>query len=603
VNHLDDDHLSALLDGALEGEARGAAQRHLLECLACRERMASVAALDKRLGQSLVHDPGEAYFERFADRVAGRIARGDLALETSDDAVEAAPEPAPVVKPAKHANGKPKRERKPEPEPATEAEVLIPPDVEPMNVSLRPSKPESKPAKPPKQPKPNPLAGVLAVFRTPRGLAWAGGVAAVVVGVGVVVTMMQNGNLPSLLKPELQKRADQVADQVRVQGGAASGEAADGKDVESNVAAKEPPAEADDAGVAAKLKEEAAAVAPTTAAVADRAVPARRDAHGEEVPARQETRFAAPPSGDADRTTSDSRSVTKPAARPLETKTTTPSATSADQVKKALDQAARSTASPSAGQSLAPATPVATLEKSAPKPQAPATEGTTENELTFRGGRSSAVVGNVENLPALGSEACGFVRDASGRPVAGAQVAFADLGRTSATDENGRWCLPASPGRHELSVLAVGFYPQNRTIDVKADSVEVNFTLSAVPVVGDLARRARSGTAADLKWPAEAQPIVERATARYDRAVKERSASQFDAAANDWEKVLLVAGSDANSLEARYRAAEARYLAWGIDPTAKREDLARGAIIAFLTRAPQGAARDSAALWMDRVGR
>ena len=74
MKHLTEEQLSALLDDALPAGLRAAAEAHLAECDACRTRLAEASALDESLGRSLAHDPGEAYFADFAERVGRRIA-------------------------------------------------------------------------------------------------------------------------------------------------------------------------------------------------------------------------------------------------------------------------------------------------------------------------------------------------------------------------------------------------------------------------------------------------------------------------------------------------------------------------------------------------
>jgi len=74
MTHLTDDQLSALLDDALPAPGRAACESHLAACAACRARLAEASAADASLRGALEHDPGEAYFESFADRVAARIA-------------------------------------------------------------------------------------------------------------------------------------------------------------------------------------------------------------------------------------------------------------------------------------------------------------------------------------------------------------------------------------------------------------------------------------------------------------------------------------------------------------------------------------------------
>jgi hypothetical protein len=73
MKHLNDEQLGAQLDGARGAGAEEAA-RHLDSCEACRGRLAELASQDRALARALDHDPGEAYFASFADRVAARIA-------------------------------------------------------------------------------------------------------------------------------------------------------------------------------------------------------------------------------------------------------------------------------------------------------------------------------------------------------------------------------------------------------------------------------------------------------------------------------------------------------------------------------------------------
>ena len=79
MSHLTDEQQSALVDGALEGGARAAAERHLATCAECRETLAGLVAQDRALASTLEHEPGEAYFESFAGRVGGRIRAAGLA--------------------------------------------------------------------------------------------------------------------------------------------------------------------------------------------------------------------------------------------------------------------------------------------------------------------------------------------------------------------------------------------------------------------------------------------------------------------------------------------------------------------------------------------
>ena len=73
MSHLTPDQLSSHLDGAISGAERVALDRHLSECEGCRKALADLGALDASLGGVLEHDPGEAYFAGFADRVEQRL--------------------------------------------------------------------------------------------------------------------------------------------------------------------------------------------------------------------------------------------------------------------------------------------------------------------------------------------------------------------------------------------------------------------------------------------------------------------------------------------------------------------------------------------------
>jgi hypothetical protein len=79
MSHLTQEQQSALADGALDGRARAAAERHLETCADCRGALAGLVAQDRALAATLEHDPGEEYFESFAGRVGGRIRAAGLA--------------------------------------------------------------------------------------------------------------------------------------------------------------------------------------------------------------------------------------------------------------------------------------------------------------------------------------------------------------------------------------------------------------------------------------------------------------------------------------------------------------------------------------------
>ena len=74
MKHLTDEQLTGVLDAALPPRERAAADAHLSRCEACRARLAEASALERSLGEALAHEPSEAYFSDFAERVERRIA-------------------------------------------------------------------------------------------------------------------------------------------------------------------------------------------------------------------------------------------------------------------------------------------------------------------------------------------------------------------------------------------------------------------------------------------------------------------------------------------------------------------------------------------------
>ena len=73
MKHLTDRDLNALLDHRMGGEPLWRAQRHLEVCESCRDAMAAVTSQNEDLERALTHEPDDAYFEKFADRVVDRI--------------------------------------------------------------------------------------------------------------------------------------------------------------------------------------------------------------------------------------------------------------------------------------------------------------------------------------------------------------------------------------------------------------------------------------------------------------------------------------------------------------------------------------------------
>jgi hypothetical protein len=77
MTHLTDEQLSARLDDAMAPAERAECDAHLAACEACQAKLVEMSSLERSLGAALTHDPGEAYFATFAERVAARIAAGE----------------------------------------------------------------------------------------------------------------------------------------------------------------------------------------------------------------------------------------------------------------------------------------------------------------------------------------------------------------------------------------------------------------------------------------------------------------------------------------------------------------------------------------------
>lgn len=83
MSHLTDEQLSARLDDAMAPAERAEADAHLAACEACQAKLVQMSSLERSLGDALTHDPGEAYFATFAERVAARIAAGETRPATA----------------------------------------------------------------------------------------------------------------------------------------------------------------------------------------------------------------------------------------------------------------------------------------------------------------------------------------------------------------------------------------------------------------------------------------------------------------------------------------------------------------------------------------
>lgn len=210
---------------------------------------------------------------------------------------------------------------------------------------------------------------------------------------------------------------------------------------------------------------------------------------------------------------------------------------------------------------------------------------------------------------------CGQVLDTAGRPVTGAQVVVVDLGRTATTDARGRFCIGAPIGEHPLSVMAVGYNESRQTVRVGGEQAEVRVLLAAVPVIEGpdiaaerpLAMRSFHSTQRIVDPYAglsdTMQAVVREAQRLESDAARRRSAALFDASAVRWERALRRLGGGPLELETRRNLAEARYRAWELGRNGRRAAAAIEALTAYVLRAPAGPERAQVIQWLDQVKR
>lgn len=418
-------------------------------------------------------------------------------------------------------------------------------------------------------------------FRSPRALAWAGGAAVVVVGGGIALMTTRE-----VTPPDLRAR-----DGMTQMAPAAPGEA----------------------------KTEPGAVVPPPAATA--------------TPSMDDAAPGAPSSGDLTESpgaaqegmpivTSEREALAKsradaPAPSPV-------AATGADEVarvrKKLAAQPMDAAKRAATGQALGA---TGAREESAAR----------EYSFAQPPPARSPSAPRTQEAPDLEGEArlCGDVRDAAGRPVAGAQVTLTDLGRAATTDAAGRFCLRAPHGEHALSVMAVGYRESRQVVRVAGAEAIARVTLAPVAVLdprgGSVAGRAPAGppkTAlptvptgppatqvpgdamdqakdAYAPLPDTVRGMVREARRLEAEAAARGSAAHFDFAAAAWGRVLARVMGGPLEIETRRHVAETRYRAWEAGPGSRRARTAIEALTAYVTRAPAGAERDQAIRWLDRV--
>jgi len=572
VNHLTDEELGAYMDGALKGRDAEAAGRHIANCQPCREALAELAAQDESLKPVLAHDPGEAYFERFAARVDERIAAAAASRA-------------------------------------------------------------------------RPAFDLGRLFRSPRALAWAGGVAVVVVGGGLALLTSRESLLPGLRDRDLAVRLERSA----------PGEVkpAPSSEIQQARPAVPPPSVDDAEGTVPPASpgpvQEASGVAKPDAATdkSEGALDARRTPAGSLAKEQAGSPIETPvPLARPARDAKARADEFAPAPSPAPPTTSAPAGARPASPRRATEVRRNEAGEevpvrPPTERGLAPTPPPTTGEEraglvrrkrfagllDAAKKSAPTeTLGAMNARDRARAysfaqppAGTTAPGALPETAPARSAEGetrvCGEVRDAADRPVAGAQVVLTDLGRTTTTDATGRFCVNAPSGEHPLSVMAVGYVESRQRVRTEDAEAGVRVTLAAVSVLqekGMLRTGRAAATRAQVVTPSELHDgysvlsdtirrVVREAQRIEADAASRRSAAHYDMAARAWERALRRLAEGPLEIETRRHLAEARYRAWEIAPNSRRALAAVEALTAYAGRAPGGPGRDEAARRLQRV--
>ena len=563
MTHLSPEQLSALHDGALSPAELATAEAHLSACEPCRATLAELVALDESLGTALAHDPGDAYFADFAQRVQTRIAAEAAAAEVP---------PSPPVRPIVEA---PRR----------------------------------------------------ASWFTPRVFGFAGAAAALVATAGLAWMMFGRTEAPADLtrasapqhasqdtgasgpdfapldaagppRQELRgKRPDMHAEAPVIPGAQPMSprpEFAPGHTRESEARAKrsgtplakslptggasnDTRALADAPPAAVSVQEiapQSAAPAPVVAQELTRTKPSADNATPAPV-AQSERREVAP----GDRVRQDferKEQAAKPGA-----------STAWGSFKSALDRVQKArvpAASPTPTLAPAPALPVASKD----------------------GGARTALGGTSLGLSA-GALAidppCGVVCDSRGTPLGGAQLTLlGSTTRTTRSAKDGTYCLEHPVVGDTLLVMRVGFEPVRFVLGSStalALALEPVGTLGsqdglvagrseASERLGSALQRPALAPASDVyaHEPALLREAVVEAREAAAVAVRERTSEAWERAASQW-RAIGSATSGAPSFDARFRAISALREALLLSPTAQRKGEFEQASAAYIAGTPR----------------
>jgi Putative zinc-finger len=516
IHHPSEQELSAHLDHELPDIESMRIDAHAASCAACRETIARLSELDRSLREHRTHDPGDQYFEKFADRVETRIRAAGLAGAQSQEDRE-----------------------------------------------LR----------------------IWNWLRTPSGLSWIGAAAAVVIGAGVALITSREMQMQSLHRPEW---TDRVTD-------ARDNDDKNAKPDESRGLARsdaQTPAPA--AGNESDQKALREVNAKEEAAKPQAAYEVRRNAAGDEVPVNPPRGFAAPPQASSKDAAGTSGAVYADKARRAEPMGA--GAPSAAAPGAAAQAGANSPASASA--------PLDAEKKSART----SNQGMTTDELSST----------------RTTRHCGSIRDPRGGAIASAQVMVAETGTSVSSAADGAFCIDVPSAGRTLVVMAVGYEPLREPVE---PGVQGSLDLALHPVAvlegGYAAQTAKlSSSAAPSLAPAppsagsralkqapgipgmisdSVSAMMATAMRVETDAARAHSATQYEAAAVQWEKVLRNVKRAPAENGIRFRVAQARYNAWIYDPAKARADAANASIRAYVASAPEGAERDLGQRWLEHL--
>lgn len=578
MKHPTPEQLSAFHDGIADAKTLVSVEMHLNQCPECHEELATLERQDRALTRALTYDPGDEHLELLAARIERKLG--------SDPRGARAPSAAGALRG---------------------------------------------------------VAGALAAFAARAGSAvrgwleglmgaagkihapeWAGALAALLVGLGLVLLNVKHSPGPALRDYTLEQRAGQTAAEPRE-----ADEARDGAPAAGALAGREsardealratpPSAERVKKDAVRSVQPPAITTAPPAAAASKQEAPAsraqlvRRTPSGEEEPVRQKTgAFAkAPPATPGEK---PRRALPLEESQPKVESATRSSvdAKEADRVRR------RNESGLTAAEKSAPPFPTAVLPPEPEAPRSGAAGGAAARESGTRPSPASLAEPQSPKQDVRGEQGtirtCGGVRDSRGRPISSATVTLVRQGTGVSTDAQGRFCIEAPPGDQTISVIAVGFGPLQFDVHIEPGTPSLVLTLLAVSVlewsqalrgsVQTLGGKQQTGAPGELLpgFPDSLQPVASRAIRLTLEAERAKSAPRYEWAAAEWERVRDRGEPGSLQLEARFRIAEARYHAWELAPSARRASAANEALTSYLVRAPLGSRRNTASGWLGRV--